>query len=370
MPDFRFAPAWSLLTAFRSTSLRSLNAMMRAPEAALLSACAREYCARPQRARSTAKQGAAATSAARAVILREPGRGRVPTVVLGGLVPDAFEQVFLLRRFLLKSGDVYYVHYPRDGFSLEMLCAQLSDLVQDLSQKGQPPVVFAVSFGAGIVMEWLRRCRIGGDEPLLAGLVLVSPVGCVGDLVGVGKPKPSTLIGRALKPVLTASENERGAAVEKGRTIFLRMFGAGAQNKEALRLLMSPAEALQLHETIAATIRDISACGGAARVRALAEMKAPNAYFSPEYLPLSSSPTLVLFAEREEAVLDPQAPTRFALERAPHAYFAHAVVQTVTARAGETPVQHASLIFHAFEFLPHLQRFYQRVRRRPLALAA
>jgi hypothetical protein len=33
-------------------------------------------------------------------------------------------------------------------------------------------------------------------------------------------------------------------------------------------------------------------------------------------------------------------------------------------------VQHASLVFHVYSFLPHLQTFYRQVRRGPLALAA
>src|SRR5687768_10701230 len=52
----------------------------------------------------------AAVSDHPAVVHREVGAGRVPTIVLGGLVPDSTEQVFLLRRFLVKSGSVYYIN--------------------------------------------------------------------------------------------------------------------------------------------------------------------------------------------------------------------------------------------------------------------
>ncbi len=64
-----------------------------------------------------------ATAAQRAVVWREAGRGRIPTIVLGGFVPDSVEQVFLLRRFFLQSGDLYALNYPRDSFSLDLLCA-------------------------------------------------------------------------------------------------------------------------------------------------------------------------------------------------------------------------------------------------------
>src|SRR6185436_14842903 len=95
-----------------------------------------------------------------ATLLREHRFGATPTMVLGGFVPDSTEQVYLLRGFLLRHGSVYYFNYPRGGFSPELICAQLDDLVEELSLiHGQRPVVFAVSFGVGLVLEWLRRTR-------------------------------------------------------------------------------------------------------------------------------------------------------------------------------------------------------------------
>jgi hypothetical protein len=79
---------------------------------------------------------------------------------------------------------------------------------------------------------------------------------------------------------------------------------------------------------------------------------------------------LVLFAEREEAVLVPEAPTRFAFETGVRAYFPGGRVQQVAASAGHAPVQHASLVFHVFEFLPHLTAFYGRVRAERVRSAA
>lgn len=309
-------------------------------------------------------------SPAGATILREAGSGRVPTIVLGGMVPNAPEQVFLLRQFLLRSGDVYYVSYPHDGFPLGLLCAQLSDLVAELVAAGKPPMIFAVSFGAGLALEWLRRSRVQGIEPLLAGLVLVSPVTCIADLIAPDAVKPTTLMGRALKPYLNTSSAPSEATVEKSRAIFLRMFEAGAQNKAALRTLMTPREAERLREAVISTIRRTTADGARQRIVALNAMLSPTDYFSPSLLPLTTAPTLVLFAEREDSVLDERAPVLFAFERAPRAYFPDGVVRRVVARAGKAPVQHASLIFHAFEFLPPLQAFYHRVRRAQLAYAA
>jgi pimeloyl-ACP methyl ester carboxylesterase len=260
--------------------------------------------------------------------------------------------------------------YPCDGFSLDLLCAQLDDLVTELASAGQRPVVFGVSFGAGIVLEWLRRRRLAGAEPALAGVVLVSPVACVADVVAPDAVKPATLLGRAVRPYLDPEVPPTEAAVERSRMVFTRMFEAGAQNKSALRRLMTVGELERLRSSVLGTIRSITARGARERMQAMTAMKSPTDYFLPGLLPLTNAPALVLFAEREEAVLEARAPTVFAFKNAHCAYFPQGRVQEVRARAGEAPVQHASLIFHVFEFLPPLQAFYARMRALPLPLAA
>jgi alpha-beta hydrolase superfamily lysophospholipase len=369
MPAPNFVPAFSLYSALTAAPLRPLHTFVRTTEERLRPAQWAPH-------RPAARGGAAALHSAHdrrhqsATILREAGNGRVPTIVLGGLVPDATEQVFLLRRFLLRSGDIYYVQYPRADFSLDVLCAQLDDLVVELCAADTPPIVFAVSFGAGIVLEWLRRSRLAKHDRPLAGLVLVSPVTCAADLISPHQAKPATLLGRALKPYLGAEGDVPETVIAKSRALFVRMFEAGAQNREALRALMTKDEAERLRTAVTAAIRDVTAQGAQQRARALSAMAPPIDYFSPTVLPLHEAPTLVLFAESEDAVLDRDAPVRFVLERAPQAYFPQAQVHCVTARRGAPAVQHTSLIFPVFEFLPRLQAFYQRVRRGPLAFAA
>lgn len=309
-------------------------------------------------------------AACRARVRFQAGRGRTPTLVLGGFVPGAVEQVFLLRRHLQQAGDLYYFTYSTEGFSIDLICAQLDDLVSELGAKGRPPVVFGVSFGAGVVIEWLRRARQAGQEPQLAGLVLVSPVACVADVIAPGATKPSTLVGRALKPYLDDAAPPTQAAVEKSRAIFRRMFEAGAQNKAALRMLMSADEVMRLRDGVMSTIDGVTPEGAVERVQALREMTPLTAMFSQALLPLTTAPTLVLFAEREDAVLDENSPTRFALERAHGAYFDNSRVVCVRSRTSESPVQHASLIFHAFDFLPYVEAFYRRIRGPKLPLAA
>ena len=370
MPSLTFAPALSLFAAFHRVSpVRPLRTLVRATEERFYPQVLTRLEPMEHRAQDVVLGRAGGGLHQRVTILREFGRGRVPTIILGGFVPDATEQVFLLRRFFLRTGDVFYFNYPYQGFSLELACAQLDDLVAEVAARGQPPVIFGVSFGGGLALEWLRRTRLAGRVAPLAGLVLVSPVACVEDVFAPDAAKPATLLGRALKPYLGGGPASE-AAIEKSRTIFARMFEAGAQNKVSLRALMTPQELTRLRDAVMGTIRGITHTGARERVQALAAMPPPTAYFSPMSLPLTDAPALVLFAEREEGVLDPGSPTRFALGSAHRAYFPHGRVQRVAALPGGAPVQHASLIFHVFEFLPHLSGFYAKLRQAKLKSAA
>lgn len=370
MPAARLAPALSWYSMLHAVPLRPLHTFVRTAEARFRPTRSAVFRPSVRRAQDDLFARGGAEPRQGAELWRETGRGRVPTIVLGGFVPDSSEQVFLLRRLFLQSGDLYPVMYPRDGFSLDLLCAQLDDLVEELIAAGQPPVLFGVSFGAGILLEWLRRRRVSGTTPVLAGVVIVSPVACVADLVAPGVMKPQSLLGRALKPLLGETGPATEGAVEKARTVFTRMFEAGAQNKAALRRLMTVPELERLRAGVLGTIRAVTTRGAHERVLALAAMQTPLGYFRPELLPLTTAPALVLFAEREDAVLDPRAPAIFAFRHAARAYFSDGVVCEVAARPGDAPVQHASLVFHVFEFLPPLQAFYARVRAATWALAA
>lgn len=306
----------------------------------------------------------------RNLLLHEAREGRVPTIILGGFVPDATEQVFLLRGFFLRRGSVYYVHYARAGFSFELLCAQLDDLVAELAtRQGTPPVIFAVSFGAGFVLEWLKRNRRAGRPTELGGIVLISPVACIADVLSPDEGKGATLLGRAVKPYLAGDAPMTPAAVEKSRIIFTRMFEAGAQNRAAVAGLLSRGELHHLRAAVVGAIRGISDVGATERMQALRLFEPPSAYFSQVLLPLSLAPTLILFAENEDAVITRHSPTRFALETAHRAYFPRSSCQVVQNRRG-TPVQHASLVFHCFNFLPPISRFYGRLKSGKLAAKA
>lgn len=370
MPAHNFSAALAILGVFQRVSpVRPLRTFIRATEERFRPRQPVPHAPVERKAQAAVLGRDGAGLHQQATIILEHGRGQTPTIVLGGFVPDAAEQVLLLRHFFLRTGDLYYIKYPRTRFSLDLVCAQLDDLVTELAARGEPPVIFAVSFGGGIALEWLRRARLSGITAPLAGLILVSPVACVEDIIQPGANKPATLLGRALKPYL-GNTPPSDAAIEKSRAIFARMFEAGVQNKIALLALMTRLELERLRTAVRENISSITPEGARERVQAMCSMQLPTAYFSPALLPLTEVPVLVLFAEREDAVLDAASPTRFAFTAALRAYFPQGRVQHVAALPGTAPVQHASLIFHVFEFLPHLSGFYTRLKHAKFKSAA
>jgi hypothetical protein len=82
---------------------------------------------------------------------------------------------------------------------------------------------------------------------------------------------------------------------------------------------------------------------------------------APGHLPLSEAPALILFAEKESSVLTETSPTRQAFESVLPAFFPRGELRVVTGEEGNA-VQHASLIFHYFQFLPHIAGFYRGLK--------
>ncbi len=300
-----------------------------------------------------------------AAVLCERRAGDRPTIVLGGFVPDSTEQVFLLRGMLLRYGSVYYLNYPRRGFSIAMLCAQIDDLVDELSLSGQPPVILSVSFGGAVLIEWLRRRRAARCAPPISGAVIISPVACYEDVVDPSSPRPTTLLGRALKPF--ADPDADSSITERARSIFIKMFEAGANNRAALAGLLSPSELRHLRAAVISAIHGIDATGARERVAALGGLGHP-ACWAATGLPLCVAPTLILYAEKEGSVIAATSPTRRQLESDRASLFPTSECRVV--RGGQTPVQHASLIFHHYQFLPHIAAFYRQSKPGKLVLAA
>ncbi len=321
------------------------------------------------RARDVALSGGKAEVRQLATILCEDGPGDHPTIVLGGFVPDSTEQVFLLRRMLFQCGSIYYFNYSRRGFSLELLCAQLDDLVEELTVlRGKRPVIFTVSFGAGLLVEWLRRGQSMQLRVDIAGTIMVSPVACVGDVLNPAESKLTTLTARALKPYFDPPGERNPLVVERSQAIFSKMFNAGAQNRDALLGLMNADEMGRFLEAVIASIKGLDFAGASERVRALSQFVEPDEWSAPDFSVLTEVPTLILYAENEGTVLMGNSPTRTALSRDLLRFFPQGKCLVVT--GGDSPVQHASLIFHYHQFVPHVAHFYKALRAGRVSFAA
>ena len=372
MPALTLSPALSVLAAFtRFTPPQPLQTFLRTTGYKLRPPRPLPYSPRHSPARDAILANPAVGPHRLATLLFEKRPGPVPTIVLGGFVPDATEQVFLLRGYLLKHGSVYYFNYPRTGFSLDLLYAQLDDLVEELNTLyGQRPVLFGVSFGAGLILEWFRRAHLNGRTPAIAGTVLISPVACTADIVAPGEVKPTTLLGRALMPFLDVEAGPVAPGIiEKSRVIFTKMFEAGAQNKASLRALMTGAELRHLHTHVIQAIKSVDSAGACERLAALRQLPALSAWAGAgARRPLSAAPALILYAEKEGAVLHERSPTRLALETTLHAFFPDGTHRIIA--GGKSPVQHASLIFHYFQFLPPITAFYRNLKTHPINRAA
>jgi hypothetical protein len=351
----RIAPPLPLRSFLRAAAYR-LNPPQPVPHVpAVRRACQAVF----ERAEAEPRQAAA--------LLCERRAGDRPTIVLGGFVPDSTEQVFLLRGMLLRHGSVYYFNYPRRGFSIPMLCAQIDDLVEELRLRGQSPVILSVSFGVGIMIEWLRRWKASRRGPAISGALAISPVACSEDVLDPSAPKATTLLGRALRPFGDCGAGADPSVVERARTIFLKMFEAGANNRAALAGLLSPDELRRIRAAVTSAIHGIDAAGALERVGALRRLAHP-ASWADCGLPLSPAPTLILYAEKEDSVIAATSPTRRILESDHLRFFPWSECRVV--RGGASPVQHASLIFHHYQFLPHIAAFYRGSKLGKFAYAA
>jgi pimeloyl-ACP methyl ester carboxylesterase len=302
--------------------------------------------------------------ASRSLIFREKGAGNVPTIVLGGFVPDATETVEFQRRLLRQHGSIYYVNFPRNGFCCDMFSAQLSDLVADLRARGQRPIIFSVSFGCGLLIDFLRQADVAIHESI-RGLVLVSPVLCTADLIRPPHEKQGGVrfLESNLKRIVSAGPadgEDMDKHIERSRRCFQSLFTGGSENRSlGIR-----------HRAIRKKIFDVihhtTARGGFQRVMALREFGFP---------PLSSSvfggPVLTLLAENESDILVPSSPT-LELFREYSRYtrlFPECRVQTVRSGDCADGVAHASLIFHHSAYNGHIDSWYTRLLYPRLQLA-
>lgn len=289
-------------------------------------------------------------------IFRERGEGNVPTIVLGGFVPDATETVEFQRRLLCRHGSIYYVNYSRNGFCREMFAAQLTDLIEDLVRKGQKPLIMGVSFGCGLLSNFLQHA----DERMhksIRGLILVSPVITTDDLIRVTGQKRDgiRILESNLKKIMSADPaNDLDIAkhVERARRCFQALFNAGAENRTLT------VRHLAIRKKIFDVIEYTTARGGFERVTALGKFSFPVLAST-----LFPGPVLVLLAENESDILVPSSPT-LQLFSEPALYnriFPSCRVKPVRSNRAGDGVAHASLIFHHEAYNTLLENWYDKL---------
>lgn len=292
---------------------------------------------------------------ARCQIFREKGNGTLPTIVIAGFVPDATEVVEFQRPLLRSFGSIYYLNYPRTGFSTPLFQAQLADLVEDLNRRGQRPVLFAVSFGAGLACGFLREA-LPREGLAIRGIVLVSPVLCTDDLVRPEEVRSGgvRMLESSLRRILQSRDGcaaDRERQIERARRCFQGLFVAGAANRPL------SARHLAIRSRIMAVLAETPAVGGFERVLALQEFQKPE----PDRV-IFGGPVLTLLAEREEDQLVASSPT-LALFRDPRrlaTVFPRGSCRQVRTADPADPVGHASLIFHHRQYNPLLAAWYRR----------
>lgn len=291
-------------------------------------------------------------------LYKEKGSGSNPTIIVGGFVPDATEALEFQRPLLKAYGSVYYLNYPRTGFCAAMFNAQLADLIDDLYIRGKQPFIMGISFGAGLLVDFLRQAEeeIHGR---IKGVMLVSPVLCTQDLVRPQDERSGgvRMLESNLRKILKADpEDPEGLhkQVERARRCFVGLFEAGADNRPL------STRHLAIRRKIFAVLEHTSALGGYQRVLALRDFALPEAGST-----VFNGPVLLLKAEHEEGVLAPSSPT-LALLNEPEqcrSLFPNCSIRTVLSPDAADPVPHASLIFHQHCFNPLLDAWLSREHR-------
>jgi pimeloyl-ACP methyl ester carboxylesterase len=308
------------------------------------------------------KDSVASLHACRALIFKEKGAGSIPTVVVGGFVPDATEQVEFQRSLFREYGSIYYLNYPRHGFSSEMFFAQLADLIEDLNNRDQRPILFGVSFGCGLLARFLQQ--EGVSEFLrIRGVVMTSPVLCTEDLIRPEHDKSGgvRMLESNLRRIIKAGPDGGevlGRQIERARRCFQALFETGAQN----RVLSS--RHLSIKKKIMQVIETTPAAGGYQRVLALEQFTRPDGT-----RPIFTGPALTLLAEDEENLLVPSSPTLAMLNHPnqKNALFPRGFFRKVISLTPGDAVAHASLIFHHHCYNPIIRVWYDNLRPQLIA---
>jgi hypothetical protein len=136
------------------------------------------------------------------------------------------------------------------------------------------------------------------------------------------------------------------------------------------RAILGSEELIHLRSAVMHTIREIDFRGACERVQSLRPMILPAADPHDDARPLTDASTLILYAEKESAVLAESSPTRAGLERTPRRWFPRGECRLVTRRGPGGPVQQASLIFHCADYHASMAEFYHRLKSGKVRQAA
>lgn len=291
------------------------------------------------------------------------GTGPFHFLLVPGLVPDGPETFLRQKGLFLSKGDVSTANWPDDTFSLDAAIRGIEAFVDRAVLARRKPVIVGVSVGGGIVLEYLRRKREQGAPPKLAGLVLVSPLVCSGDI--------SPLLRRLWDPIVSES-GDPVRALEKGRSFFRQLASKSAGQKptevgwKRLFATLTPAGIAELADApirrrIERTLERIPPQGAIERCKALGQLPGLEAGTQTK-ASLTQAPTLLLWGSKERHTLNMDGPGTGVLCRPDLAerHFPSAEIQWIYTKKGE-PVPHASLLKHHKAFAKPLKRFLKRI---------
>lgn len=296
-------------------------------------------------------------------LTRFAGIGALHSLLIPGLVPDGLETFHRVRKHFQAKGEVSVLTYPYQGFTLEVLFEGIDRFLEDCRRRKRRAVLVGVSVGGGFVLEYLRRQKLAGIEPDIAGLVLVSPLVSAQDL--------APILRRLWLPIV-ADEPTADQALEKGRSFFRQLASKSAavranvpQGWKGFFAAFTPQGLNDLLEAplrrrIERTLHAIPAQGAILRCRLLKELTGLEKGGAAAVL--TRKPTLILWGSKERHTLDVDGPGVGVLCRPDLAekHFPQCQVQWIYSADGEA-VPHASLLKHDKAFGRPLKDFLARL---------
>ena len=296
---------------------------------------------------------------------------RNPSILLPGFLPDGNEAFFLLRKCFRKFGAVYYFNYPTRHFHKETIFYQLFDTIVQINKRkfkapGPKPAPFLIgtSFGGHMIVSFIKWLRERGltERVHIRGLILISPVLCLEDIVDPHLQRQKTLVGRSVSHLLETDPGNPEAVsknMQKAKSIMVKMFTSGRDlmNFESKDLI--PIFAIE--DDVLNVFRQSEEDDVGYFTRFIELRKEPPI----QQRFLTGIPTLVLFAEGEGDVMTANSPTFHAFSQANplRQIFPEGTVEFVHSNSSVRKVTHSDLIFQADRFIEHLEPWLDKVAK-------